>query len=521
MRGDGPEARIVAVVGPSGSGKSSVVRAGLLPALVAGRRLGSERWFLATMVPGADPFEGFERALTRIAPSTATGWRGVAGAATDGLGRAVAQALPKDGELALVIDQFEELFTLCTDEELRRRFVAGLVAAALDPDSRLRLVLTLRADFFDRPLRHAELAPFFGGGCVTVPPLRPEELEQAIVEPARQVGVGFEAGLIDRIVGDVVDQPGALPLLQYTLTELFGLQVDGLMTNDAYGAIGGLSGALARRAEEIVTAMPEPQRQVARRVFTRLVSLGEGTDDTRRRVRITELGGTPATSAAIAAFSEARLLTFDRDPETREPTVEVAHEALLRVWTRLRHWLDDDRDGLRLHRHLTAAATAWATRSGDLGELYRGGRLEGAESWADAHPDELNAAEWSFLEASVAERDRLIAVEVRSHRRLRRSLVGVALVAVLALIAGGAAWEQSRNARTAQRQAVAERATATEAAAASAGGDSCCRQRADRRLRPRSGGEQHCCGAPARCGDHPARWVDDVARSDARCARRS
>ena len=172
------------------------------------------------------------------------------------------------------------------------------------------------------------------------------------------------------------------------------------MTMAAYDELGGLTGALGRRAEEIHDGFGEPEREVARRLFTRLVAPGEGTADTRRRVLRSELGADAAVDRVIESFGAARLLAFDHDPVTREPTVEVAHEALLREWSRLRGWLDDDRDGLRVHRHLTLAAAGWEASGRDAGELYRGGRLETASSWAREHDGDLNERERAFLESS-------------------------------------------------------------------------------------------------------------------------
>ncbi len=240
----------------------------------------------------------------------------------------------------------------------------------------LRLVLTIRADFWDRPLRHPQLAARLETAAVSVSPLTPDELEAAIVEPVRSQGVNYEPGLVARIIADVGDQLGALPLLQYALTELFETQVSGLILGESYDGIGGIAGALAKRAEATLATMSVDEQEAARRLFCRLVTLGEGTEDTRRRVRLAELADDPDTEAVITAFGESRMLVFDVDATTREPTVEISHEALLRAWPRLRRWLDDDRDGLRIHRHLTEAATGWLVSGRDTGELHRGGRLE-------------------------------------------------------------------------------------------------------------------------------------------------
>lgn len=452
-------ARFVVLVGPSGAGKSSVVRAGLLPALRAGHAPGSDTWFVTTMTPGTDPFDELESALSRVAGVSVDGLAELMRGELSGIGMAVEQVLPDEtGELLVVLDQLEELFTQCPDPATRQRFTAGLVAAVSEPGSRLRVVTTLRADFYDRPLRMPGLASSVEQGTVVLTPLAADELEQAISGPALGVGVSLEPRLLTRIVADVVDRPGALPLLQYALTELFERRNAGVMTMAAYDELGGLAGALGRRAEAIHHALDRDDRERTRRVFSRLATPGDGTADTRRRVLRSELGADPAIDRIVDAFGRARLLAFDHDPATREPTVEVAHEALLREWPRLRGWLDDDRDGLRIHRHLTEAANGWEAAGRDSGELYRGARLDSASAWADTHAGELNDTESAFLEHSLVAHADAAAAELHGQRRLQRLLVAVACVAVLALITGGLAV-------AARRRAVANERDATAAAA--------------------------------------------------------
>ncbi|MGZ4773420.1 MAG: nSTAND1 domain-containing NTPase, partial [Ilumatobacteraceae bacterium] len=416
---------------------------------------GSASWYISTMVPGLHPFEELESALARIAITPVGGTAEAMASERRGISRGVRRFLPDDGQLVLVIDQFEELFMLCADPHERELFIAGLIEALTEPRSRLRVVCTLRADFYDRPLRHPELAKLVEGSTVAVTPLAADELEAAITEPAHRAGVEFEPGLVAHIVADVVDQPGALPLLQYALTELFDRQEQGVLTLAAYEAFGGLTGALARRGEDLYTTESEREREATRRLFTRLVSLGEATEDTRRRVRRSELGGDADTQAMIDRFGEARLLSFDRDPTTREQTVEVAHEALLREWPRLRAWLDDDRDGLRLQRHITTSASAWEARARDDSELYHGARLETATHWVDEHPGELNDTERAFIDASRDQHRSIEAARVRSARRLRRAVVAMAAIAIIALVAGGIAWRQQRAATSSRRAAAA------------------------------------------------------------------
>jgi WD40 repeat protein len=457
----GTEGRIAAVVGPSGIGKSSVVRAGLLPALRRGAVAGSDRWFVATMLPGRDPFDELAAALLRVATRAPDNMMGQLSEDHRGIARVVKAIAPEDdlGDVLLVIDQFEELFTLVEDDKVTRLFLDSLEHALTDARCPLRVVLTMRADFWDRPLRHGAFARLIDASTVNVSALAPDELERAIVEPAHRAGAEFEPGLVSEIVADLTDQPGALPLLQYALTELWEQQVSGLLTREAYRELGGVAGALTRRAEDIyLEATPEEQAAV-RPLFGRLVTPGEGTEDTRRRALQAELGNSEATGNMIDRYGQARLLSFDTDPSNREPTVEVAHEALIRQWPRLREWLDDDRDDIRTQRHLQTTAAEWDQSGKPDSELYRGGRLESADEWAKDR-EQLTTLEASFLTASIQSREEARADELRTNSRLRRLLAVVAIVAVVALIAGGLAVVAQREAND---QAEAANAATTEA----------------------------------------------------------
>ena len=341
-----------AVVGPSGSGKSSLVRAGLVPRL---RATGS---LVVVVVPGADPVAQLLEALREVT---------IGDHPRRTLEEALAAAVPAQGELVVVLDQFEELWTLADADERAE------VLAALTASTGVRVVVTIRADFYDRPLADPVIGPRVREATFALTPLTPVELERAITAPASRVGVRLEAGLVADLVADVSAQPASLPLLQYALTELYDHRDGATMTVAAYEAMGRLAGAMTARAEAVCAAGPAEH---SRRLFTRLVTPGEGVEDTRHRARMTELAAVPAS--VIDAYGAARLLTFDVDPATREPTVEVAHEALLRHWPRLRAWLDEDRDGLRLHRHLSDAAMAWEAAGRPAADLYRGARLESA-----------------------------------------------------------------------------------------------------------------------------------------------
>ncbi len=440
--------RFLAIVGPSGSGKSSVVKAGLVPALRRGGLPGSENWFILDLTPGAHPWEELEVALLRVAVNPPETLLNQLQEGDRGLLRAVGRVLPDDGqtELLLILDQFEELFTLVEDEAVREQFLNSLVTAVLDERSRLRIIITLRADFYDRPLQYVDFGDIIRQRTVSVLPMTPDELEQAINRPALQTGVRLEPGLAAAIVRDVGDQPGTLPLLQYALTELFEQRDRSVMTRAAYVEMGGVTGALARRADEIYAGLAENGRAASRQLFLRLVTLGEGVEDTRRRVRLSEIESLtvnrlPITDyrSLITEYGRYRLLTFDHDPTTREPTVEVAHEALLREWDRLRDWLAESRDDIRLQRQLARAAAEWEAAARDNSYLIPGGaRLEQFMFWREATDIALTPIEEDYLQASAAadqaqkERE---AQQARTRRNLRRGLVG-ALVAGLIVAIG-------------------------------------------------------------------------------------
>lgn len=421
-------ARFLAVVGPSGSGKSSAVRAGLVPAILCGGLPGSEHWFVAQATPGARPLEEIEAALLRVAVNPPPSLLDQLRAEERGLARAVRRCLPDDErvELLLLIDQFEELWTLVHDEAERSHVLRSLAAAVADPRARLRVVITLRADFFDRPLAQPGFAELVRRRTEVVTPLNESELEQAITMPAAGAGVGVERELVRRIVRDVAARPGALPQLQYALTELFERAVllaggapPTMLRLAAYDAVGGISGALARRAEEVYAALDDAGRELARQALLRLVQPGEAGDDTRRRVRVAELP--TATNGVLARFDQARLLTFDRNPHTGEPTVEVAHEALIAGWERLRGWLDECRAALRVHRRLAAAAGEWQDAGRDASFLASGARLAQFE---ELRGDvlALTDGERDFLAASVTKREHREAEERRRQAELRESL---------------------------------------------------------------------------------------------------
>lgn len=432
--------RLVTVVGPSGSGKSSVVRAGLVPALRAGSLPGSRDWLMTDMFPGSFPFEELEAALSRVAVRTP-------GSLLDelvqpnGFLRVSKQILPGDDSTLLVfIDQFEELFSTVRSEETRRRFLDNLVAIAGDERSRVRVVATIRADFLDRPLAYAQFAEAIADGLVTVGPPTRDGLAQAVSAPARAVGLALEAGLVGRIIADVEGQPGALPLLQYALTEMFHHREGSLLTIAGYEAAGGVAGALGRRAEELHDGLPPAGRHAIREMLLRLVSVDELGSVTRRRARQSELVtlaiDRSGAETALQAFSRFRLLTFDRDPVTRGPTVEVAHEALLSAWPRLQGWIEEARESLVLGRRVRESAHEWIESSQDPSYLLRGVRLDDVEAWTSESAVVLTSDESRYVAASTAQRDADARADRRQRRRTLAALtVGLVVVSGLAVVA--------------------------------------------------------------------------------------
>jgi DNA-binding SARP family transcriptional activator/ABC-type glycerol-3-phosphate transport system substrate-binding protein len=443
MGGEVEGNRFLAVVGPSGSGKSSVVRAGLVPALRAGALPGSDSWFVVEMVPGAHPFEELASGLVRISVDPRPGL--VERLERDGdLQRAAEEVLPPDGsELLLVIDQFEEVFSLVGDEDQRASFLAGIAAAVSDPGSRVRVIVTLRADFYDRPLMYSGFGDLLARRTYAVTPLSIEELERAVAGPAEAVGARLEPNLLAEIVAEVAGRPAALPLLQYALTELFEGRSGSTLTLEAYRRVGGASGALARRAEALYGRLNDPGKEATRQLFLRLVTVGEGgVENTRRRVLRTELTSLEvdrrSMDAAIDAFGARRLLAFDRDPHTRGPTVEIGHEALLREWARLHDWIEASREELRLHARVSAAADEWAEAGRGDDYLLAGDRLAQVEEGMRAGSVGLTDRERVYVEASRTRAESEAKTErERQARELwleRRSVVRLrALVAVLAV----------------------------------------------------------------------------------------
>ena len=389
------EAPLLAVAGPSGSGKSSVARAGLVAALQSGALPGSDRWAYQITTPAGG------------------GWR--SGNAATGPGS------------LLVIDQLEEAFTALAAPD--RDAIVEQVLAAVRNGS--RCVLAIRADYFGHLAAHPELARLISANTVLVGAMTPDELRAAIVGPAERAGLELDDGLADALVAEVAAEPGALPLLSTALLTLWERRERRRLTVLAYGQAGGVRAAIGRLAETAYRELGPARQAIARRILLRLADAGGGGEYVRRRTPIAELvpDGDPDARAVLDALAGARLVSV------AEGHAEVAHEALLREWPRLRAWLDEDEIGRRVRAHLAPAAAEWVAGGRDPAELYRGARLTAALEWAGDHDEHLSPTEREFLAVGRA----LAQAEVvRRRRSIRRLRALAAAMAVLLVLAGGA-----------------------------------------------------------------------------------
>lgn len=445
-------ARSLTVVGASGSGKSSLIRAGLA---VAMRQAG---WDVIVLTPGEHPL----RLVAMLVDEN--------------------QVEARSAPLLILVDQFEEVFTLCREESERVAFIEKLLELASEPAKRITVVVALRADFYSHCAQYPALRLAVAAQQEYIGQMSADELRRAIEEPAKQNGWELEQGLVDVLLNDIGAQgigqpePGALPLLSHALLATWERRRGRMMTLEGYHASGGVRGAIAETAENLFTdQLTQTQQEMARDVFLRLTELGEGTEDTRRRAALNELvrQADKATQlrAVLGILAGARLITLNED------SAEVAHEALIREWQRLHEWLTQDREGLLIHRHLTESARGWEIRGYDPSELYRGARLGQAREWATANDERMNASELAFLTASIeqeehdawereAQRQReldaayqLAEAESRAARQLgRRAAFLTGAFFLSALLAGVSAffWIQARNNRlTAQSRELA------------------------------------------------------------------
>jgi WD40 repeat protein/transcriptional regulator with XRE-family HTH domain len=404
--GSADETRFLAVIGASGSGKSSLARAGLVPALRWDKK--SADWLIHILTPTAHPLESLAGSLLPKNESVAAIASFMDDLARDPRSLQIFAKRELRGNnntrLLLIIDQFEELFALCRSEEERGSFIGNLLSAASEADGPVIVVITLRADFYAHCANYIQLREALAKNQEYIGAMNRDELRRAIEEPAGRGHWDFEPGLVDLLLHEAGQEPGALPLLSHALMETWQKRRGRTMTLSGYISSGGIRGAIAETAEAVFAdQFTREQQQIARRIFLRLTELGDetSTGDTRRRARPDELILKPeemhVTQTVLKVLADARLIAIDKD------SVEVAHEALIREWPTLRNWLEDNREGLRLHRQLTEAAQEWEAMGRVPELLHRGTRLSKAQEWAETYREEMNELERDFLQASLAQ----------------------------------------------------------------------------------------------------------------------
>ena len=420
--------RLLAIVGGSGSGKSSALRAGMLAALARDVLPGSSTWRQVVMRPGRHPM----RELARAALGSQHGE----------LGDLLAHLIRTEDtahRTLLVVDQMEEVWTACEDQGERDAFLGTLVELLADPRSSTSVVLAVRADYVAATAEHTDLAALMADGTVLVGSPTPAEIERAIIRPAARAGVTLEDGLAQTMVDDAGNEPGLLPLLSVALTQVWEHRTDERLTYAGYVGVGGIAGAIGTLAEDVWSELSAEDQSAARMLLLRLAGPGDGAGVVRRRVPLVEIDALslPGLRRVLGRLAEARLLTIG------DAHVEVAHEALFREWPRLQGWLADDAAGRAVQRRLALAASEWDAEGREPATLWRGTRLLAGLEIAGSRPEEVTHVERSFLdagrEAAEAEeravRERAVAT-ARQNRRLRWLLVGAAVLLALALVAG-------------------------------------------------------------------------------------
>ncbi|MFD6184685.1 helix-turn-helix domain-containing protein [Streptomyces goshikiensis] len=496
--GSGP----LMLVAGSGAGKSSLLSAGLVPALRRGGGFpmpGADGWPVMRFTPTAHPLQELLDSAAKVLDGdpgiTAHRLRERPEVLLDAVRRLSDAGAAPGVRPVLLVDQFEELFTLCSDEEERRAFVRVLCALAADRPDRTRhdpavVVLGVRADFSGNCLDFPELAAAFTDGLFVLPPMSVAELRESITRPAELAGLALEPGLVPLLLRDaglrdagLREEPaetlrgspssgtatpsGALPLVSHALMATWQRREGATLTVAGYEHSGGIQGAIAHTAESVFAGLYPAEQRTIRRVLVRLVHVADGTGATRRRLSraalMEQLADTDRAGAALDAFVAARLVTVDRD------TVEITHEALLHAWPRLHGWIHADRAGLLIHQQLTHAADEWEREGRDPSVLYRGTRLETARSWADELDglSRLGPPEAAFLRASRAAQELRQAQAGRQVRVRQRMLATLVALLALALTAGALAYQQREGAlgqeRVARSQALAVQSTSLAA----------------------------------------------------------
>jgi WD40 repeat protein/serine/threonine protein kinase len=452
--------KVLIVGGPSGSGKSSLVRAGLIPALRAGAIMGSESWRIVLFTPGRDPMAELFFHLAKALPDGMRPPVSLEDLMTHpSLARHLGQLDEAERPLVICIDQFEELFTLAPPVQ-RNKLIEALSAMTDPAHSSVRLVIAVRADFYAACAQMPWLAERITVNQVLVGPMTDAELRRAITEPARRAGFHLERGLVDAVISEAGEEVGALPLVAHALVETWVRRKGNTMTLEGFRAAGGVAGAISQTADlTFEHRFDDTEKAASKRLFLRLVTPGEGTTDARRILARSEIDHDPSAKIlhnVVEGLTEARLLTVN------DATVQIAHEALLRTWPRLRDWIEESRDNLRTRQRISRAAEEWVAEGREQDRLYRGAPLLSALEWMEKNADQLGEVERSFIEASKEARDRekaAIEAEDRRRRRLRRmATTALALLAAGATVASAIAFLAFRDAQSSKE--LADQATA-------------------------------------------------------------
>ncbi|MGW6984079.1 nSTAND1 domain-containing NTPase [Streptomyces sp. NPDC054932] len=446
--------RFLAVFGPSGSGKSSLLRAGLVA------RARASGWPVMLFTPGPHPLE---ECAIHLAAATGEAPGALAAELLDDPGALhlrIRQTMidrTPDVDTLIVVDQFEEVFTLCAGRDERAAFIAMLIAATTAGTSRTRVVLGVRADFYGHCVQDPRLVEAMCDAQIAVGPMSSQDLREAITRPALLADCTVTGPLLAAVVADATGQPGALPLVSHAMVETWHRRSGSRLTLEGYLAAGGIRHALAHTAEAAYGALSPVQQDLARSLFLRLTALGDGTEDTRRRITRDELDPGPDTVHVLESLARQRLVTLD------EGCVEITHEAIIRCWPRLRGWLTEDRDQLLLHRQLTDATAGWEAQDRDPHALYRGARLAAALDLAAADDSRLTSRERRFLDASREAQAGETAAVRRRTVRLRQLVTLLTVLVVIAATAGALAVD-SRDSAIRQRNVAIARKAAADAA---------------------------------------------------------
>ena len=449
--------QFLAVIGPSGSGKSSLVRAGLIPALQAGKIPGSAQWVHGLLTPGRRPLDSLASALVDLYGPSST--RPLLADLADGLrrsnrtlyleGQKIAESNDSD-RLVIVIDQFEELFTLNSLEEERTQFIHNIVYASSVASGKVTVILTMRADFYGKCAQYPDLAAAITEAQMLVNPLTEEELRASIELPAKMANLSYEKGLVETLLRDAGSEPGNLPQVQHLLFELSNASTDGNLTIEAYNKLGGIKGSIATRAESIYDTLDASKKEVMHQVMLSLVTPGQGTEDTRRKADIQELLQSPRFAPAevesviqLLANPTTRLITVSSTPGNHDApsrTVEVSHEALIQHWDRLQGWIENDRVFLTWRNRFKERIDEWKDKQRDSSLLLRGALLLEAEEHVEARPDMFTPEEQEYLSASIDER-------AKKKRAARLTTAGLVTLTILALCTALIAILQNRAAQ--------------------------------------------------------------------------